>query len=109
MFGKRRHRDGRMFHGLEPVAICDQFPHFEPRQRKHEGGWESLNIPFNLFVKALGLNAIQFRQVAIEHHLDAANCEDARLDEVIGDGNRSRDGNGRFVFSRFRCNKRCGF
>ena len=47
-----------MLERLEPVTICDQFPHLRFHQPEHESVGESLNVTLDRLIEDFGLNTI---------------------------------------------------
>ena len=84
MFTKCPHRDGGMLHACEPVTICDQFLRFVLGKDKHEFRRKPICIAFDGLIENLCLNPVKFGKIPINHNLQAANSEYARLDKVIG-------------------------
>ncbi len=67
-----------MFHAREPVTVCDQFIHLITSKGEHELSREPIGIALNSLVKSLRRHPIQFRQIAVEHDLDATNGKYSR-------------------------------
>ena len=69
---------------VEPVTICDKFFHFVLGKNKHEFRREPVCIAFYGLIENLCLNPVKFGKIPINHNLQTANSEYARLDKVIG-------------------------
>ena len=80
MFAKRLHCSGGVLHALEPVTVCDQFRHFGLVQREHEFRREAPDVAFHGLVQRLCLNAVEFREIAVQHHLNATKRQNTGCD-----------------------------
>jgi len=75
-----------MLHACEPVTICDQFLRFVLGKDKHEFRRKPICIAFDGLIENLCLNPVKFGKIPINHNLQAANSEYARLDEIVSPG-----------------------
>ena len=74
------------FSSCEPVTNCDQFLRFVLGKDKHEFRRKPICIAFDGLIENLCLNPVKFGKIPINHNLQAANSEYARLDEIVSPG-----------------------
>jgi hypothetical protein len=86
VFGEGEWRRRGEFKPGEVVTICDHLQFLLRRKLKHEILGETIPIALYCLIQYLGRHAIELRQVRIDHHLMAANGEDASIDTFDGDG-----------------------
>ena len=67
-----------MLHHLEPIAICDKFPHLSLRELKHELWGKTSKIPLYGFVQPSCQYMVNCSQIPIKHNSLAAQFTDER-------------------------------